>query len=124
MASPQEIIFEDKVYLAFKDIFTGQRAEFRKAKAVLRIVNKYRNHSPVSSLLKTASQQAVCESLCRLLKEGVFQSEGPAPVVPESPASELTFLRAPNSEPGTCSKMIHGAVPESEPDSMEEYGGK
>ncbi|KAI8714699.1 hypothetical protein NCS52_01190300 [Fusarium sp. LHS14.1] len=147
MASSQDLVFEKKVYLAFKDIFTGQRAEFRKAKAVLPIVSKYQHHGPVSSLLRTTSQLAVCESLCRLLKEGVFQNETkanlrfannpqiiipPAPVVPkaavpvpvvtESPASELTFLRAPNSEPETCPKMINGVAPGSESDSMEEYG--
>ncbi|UPK93407.1 hypothetical protein LCI18_004342 [Fusarium solani-melongenae] len=76
MASPHDPIFEEKVYLAFKDIFTGPRAEFRRSKAVLPIVSKYQNHGLVSSLLRTTSQQAVCKSLCHLLKERVFQDKG------------------------------------------------
>lgn len=140
MASSQSLIFEERVYLAFKDIFNkGQRAQLRKAKTVLPIIIKYQNHDPVSSLLKAVNQQAVCEVLCRLLKEEVFQNEEkasrrfandlrtvlpPALVVSEPPALELTFLQAPNSEAEASSKLIQGVVPESDPDSTEEYGGK
>ncbi|RSL62657.1 hypothetical protein CEP54_005591 [Fusarium duplospermum] len=69
MASPQVLTFEEEVYLAFKDIFIGQRAEYRKAKAVLRIVNKYQNHTPVSSLLNTTNRQALCIPLMSGLPE-------------------------------------------------------
>ncbi|KAJ4179166.1 hypothetical protein NW755_012634 [Fusarium falciforme] len=146
MASPHDPVFEEKVYLAFKDIFTGQRANFRKAKIVLTIINKYQNHGPVSSLLKTTSQQVVCQSLCRLLNEQIFESEAkasrrfannprtavpPAPVVPEPPASDLSFLQAPNSESESDTPMVNikyteseEEMPAPETDSMEEYGGK
>ncbi|KAI8657841.1 hypothetical protein NCS57_01163500 [Fusarium keratoplasticum] len=97
MASPHDPIFEEKVYLAFKDIFTGPRAEFRRSKAVLPIVSKYQNHSPVSSLLRTTSQQAVCESLCYLLKERVFQDKG---IAAHRFATNPPIVAQPPSESG------------------------
>ncbi|KAJ4233201.1 hypothetical protein NW759_001982 [Fusarium solani] len=151
MASPHHLIFEEKVYLAFKDIFTGQRAEFRRSKAVLPIVSRYQNHSPVSSLLKTTSQQAVCESLCYLLKERVFQDEEIAahrfatnpPIVAQPPSESgavvsdvpvmFGLLEAPSAASLITTDMIKcespelraaqpGSVPET--DSVEEYEGK
>ncbi|EEU44867.1 uncharacterized protein NECHADRAFT_85044 [Fusarium vanettenii 77-13-4] len=144
MASPHDPIFEEKVYLAFKDIFSGRSAKLRGLKAVQPIVSQNKKRSGVSSLLKSSNHEFVCQSLCRLLNEQIFESEArarlrfaknprtavppapmvskpvvPGPVVPKSPASELAFLQAPNSEPGTCSKMIN-ALSESSGDTLEE----
>jgi hypothetical protein len=146
MASPHDPIFEEQVYLAFKDIFSGRSAKIRGAKAVLPIVSQNKKRSGVSSLLRTNNQQFVCQSLCRLLNEQIFESEAkasrrfaknpgttvpPAPVVPEPPASELSFLQAPNSESESDTPMVNSKYPEleeempaPESDSMEEYEGK
>ncbi|RSL67271.1 hypothetical protein CEP53_003060 [Fusarium sp. AF-6] len=139
MASPHDPVFEEEVYLAFKPILKGPKAEIRKSKVVLPIIDEHSNHTHIKALLHTHSKTVVCQSLCRLLNEQIFESEAkasrrfannhrtvvvpPAPLVPESPASELTFLRAPNSESGTGAGMIHQVVPESDSDFVEDYGG-
>ncbi|KAJ4323628.1 hypothetical protein N0V84_004236 [Fusarium piperis] len=141
MASPHDPIFEEQVYLAFKDIFSGKNAKIRKAKVVLPIISQYKKRSGVSFLLRTRNQEFVCQSLCRLLNEQIFESEAKAsrrfannpraaePMVLEPPAQEFGFLQASNSESEIGTELTNDQCSEPETkmlehdaDSMEEYG--
>lgn len=145
MSSPHDPIFEEQVYLAFKDIFSGQSAKIRRAKVVLPIISQHKKRSGVSSLLQTRNQEFVCQSLCRLLNEQIFESQvkasrrfannprtavppapvskpavpvskPTAPVILEPPASELSVHQAPNSKSEIGTEMTNEKSTEPEPE--------
>ncbi|KAJ3538400.1 hypothetical protein NM208_g5920 [Fusarium decemcellulare] len=67
--------FKRQVYLAFKDIFKGPRAGFRKPRAVLPLIYEYKDQEPIRVLLATHSADAICQTLCCLLMDRLFTSE-------------------------------------------------
>ncbi|KAM0434012.1 hypothetical protein ACHAPT_003956 [Fusarium lateritium] len=145
MASPHDPAFEAQVYLAFKDILTGSKARLRGIKAVQPIITQHKKRNSIHYLIQTTSKEMVCQSLCRMLNEYVFESEEKArlrfannpqtaavvatlPVLEPPPASELTVLPAPNSMSTVVVKSessdVEAKQEEPESDPVEESQGK
>lgn len=62
-----------RVFLAYRAIFDGTKAELRKRKAILKVVSQHRKAN--KSILKDLGEKHVLDSLKKLLEQKIFQSE-------------------------------------------------
>jgi hypothetical protein len=85
-------ISQEAVYIALKDIFSGQEAQIRKMPAISSRVDKFGHRLEISDLIQKHGKIPLCETAKYLLKEGIFESSDNAkaylPKVFESSTSE------------------------------------
>ncbi|KAF5011190.1 hypothetical protein FDECE_2676 [Fusarium decemcellulare] len=119
--------FEEQVYLAFKDIFKGARAEIRRSRAVLPVVVEYKKQTQVHALLQAHHCDKVCQTLCNLLADRIFQSEEKAKarfgttdkqLVPSPAPAPTPAPTPPQLSSSTKSTLVEPECPK--PDTTQE----
>lgn len=65
---------ERVVYLALKNIFKGQAAQYRQQKIVSKVIRKHQKEDEVADLIRAHGLDIVCNSARTLLSDGIFES--------------------------------------------------